>query len=209
MNYKWARDFTLQLINQYSIAGALTPGSYNNQADYLLRIPKLLNDAQMYVATNQGRIRTAVPMSTLEHERSGNWVAYKLPKNCWQVCSSGIVVMNDGGVQRFHRYHQLGGDTLLVPSELDGELLLEYFRYPELLEDSPLESAQLDNTMAAQMVLPYYVAAHLVMYDNEFAYQALYNEFEAKLARLAEMPKAEAVSAEDSYDGVGDLYAGL
>jgi hypothetical protein len=57
MNYKWARDYTLELINQYSIAGAVTPESYNNQADYLARIPKMLNDAQIYVATTAGKIR--------------------------------------------------------------------------------------------------------------------------------------------------------
>lgn len=209
MNYKWARDFTLELINQYSIAGAVVPGSYNNQADYLLRIPKLLNDAQMYVATNQGRIRTSVPMSTMEHEQKGSWVSYKLPADCWQVCSSGIVILGDEGVQRFHRYHQIGGDTLLVPSELDGELLLEYFRYPKLLEQNPLETDELDNTPVAQMVLPYYVAAHLVMHDNDFAYQSLYNEFEAKMARLAEVPKTEVTAAEDSYGGAGWSFSDM
>ena len=98
MNYKWARDFALELINQYSIAGAVVPGSYNNQADYLLRIPKLLDDAQMYVATNQGRIRTSVYLSELESDERGGWTAYKLPKDCWQVCSSGLVRLSDGTI---------------------------------------------------------------------------------------------------------------
>ena len=64
MDYKWARDFTLELINQYSIAGGEIATTYNNQADYIRRIPKLLNDAQIYVATNAGKIRTITDMKS-------------------------------------------------------------------------------------------------------------------------------------------------
>ena len=78
--------------------------------------------------------------------------------------------------------------------------MLEYFRYPSLLGVNPMDEASLDNTLEAQMALPYYVAAHLVMHDNAFAYQALYNEFEAKLARLGEQLQAEPTVVEDSYD---------
>lgn len=200
MNYKWARDFTLELINQYSIAGSRIPDSYNNQADYVLRIPKLLDDAQMYAATNQARIRAVVPMENLDHREREGWVMYELPEDCWQVCSSGILRLYDGKVQRYHKYHQVGDRGIMVPASLDGCLHLEYFRYPTLLGQNPTESTELDNSAAAQMALPYYVAAHLAMHDDPFVYQALYNEFEAKLARLAEVPKAEITSVEDSYD---------
>lgn len=203
MDYKWARDFTLELINQYSIAGKGIPETYNNQADYLNRIPKLLDDAQMYVATNQGRIRAVVPLANLDNRTEGPWLICRLPEDCWQVCSSGLIRMKGDGFQRYHKYHQVGDRSIMIPSALSGVLQLEYFRYPALLGDSPKETAKLDNTPAAQMVLPYYVAAHLVMHDDAFAYQALYNEFEAKLARLAEIPKAEVTVVEDAYCGEG------
>lgn len=50
------QDTALQLINQYSIAGSLVANSYNNQQDYLLRIPRLVNDAQSYIATTAKKI---------------------------------------------------------------------------------------------------------------------------------------------------------
>lgn len=201
MDYKWARDFTLELINQYSIAGKGIPESYNNQADYLKRIPKLLDDAQMYVATSQGRIRTVVPLLNLESQTEGEWLVVRLPEDCWQVCSSGLIRVKRDGFQRYHKYHQIGDRSIMIPSDLSGVLQLEYFRYPALLGANPKDTAKLDNTPAAQMALPYYVAAHLVMHDNAFAYQALYNEFEAKLARLAEIPKTEVTVVEDAYSG--------
>ena len=64
MNYAWARDFALELINQYSVAGDPVLLSYNNQADYLARIPKLLDDAQNLVATTVRRIRATVPVQS-------------------------------------------------------------------------------------------------------------------------------------------------
>lgn len=206
MDYKWAREFALKLINQYSIAGAEIPASYNNQSDYLLRIPGLLDDGQMYIATNQGRIRATVPLGDLESRDVGGWVEYTLPKDCWQVCSSGLVCLLYGRFQRYHKYHLVGSDRILVPVGLGEDVMLEYFRYPKLLGNDPADNAQLDNTPVAQMALPYYAAAHLVMYDNAFAYQALYNEFEAKMIRLAGAPGAEVEQVEDSYSAAEWRY---
>lgn len=56
LTLKDVQDITLQLINQYSIAGSLVSASYNNQQDYLLRIPLLVNDAQNYIATTAKKI---------------------------------------------------------------------------------------------------------------------------------------------------------
>lgn len=197
MDYKWAREFTLKLIHQYSMAGTEIPASYNNQADDLLRIPGLLDDGQMYIATNQGRIRATVPLGELERKVVGGWVEYTLPKDCWQVCG-GLIRLEDGELRRDYKYRRIGDNRILVPATVGEGVLLEYFRYPKLLGSDPADSAELDNTPVAQMALPYYAAAHIVMYDNAFAYQALYNEFEAKMIRLAGAPYAEPEQVEDT-----------
>lgn len=199
MNYGWARDFTLELINQYSMAGQKVPASYNDQQDYLLRIPKLLDDAQHYVATTTGRITDMVGLEELPREERGAWYIYTLPANCWQVCSGGLVRFDGPRLQRFHKYHMIGKGQLAVPKTLDGDISVEYYRYPVKLGDKPRDTAPLDNTEEAQRAIPYYAAAHLVMHDNAFAYGALINEFETKLARLAEVPHGEMNTVEDSY----------
>lgn len=208
MTYKWARDFVLQLLNQYSVAGTEVPESYNNQADYLVKIPKLLDDAQLYVATGSGKIRTLTDMESLTRRSMGAWVLYELPEDCWQVCSGGLIRMDGPQLHRYSRYRLLGDNGIAVPGELDGELLLEYFRYPALLGDDPVDSAPLDNTVEAQMALPYYAAAHMVMTDDAFAYSALMNEFEAKLARMGERRQAEITVVEDDYSAAEAMYNG-
>lgn len=206
MDYKWAREFTLELVNQYSIAGGEIATTYNNQADYLRRIPKLLNDAQVYVATNAGKIRTITDLKSLKRSRMGSWFMYQLPEDCWQVCSGGIIRTDGPRFQRYHKYHLVGDNGIAVPEELDGEMHLEYYRYPALLEQEPADEAKLDNTVEAQMALPYYVAAHIVMQDDAFAYATLMNEFEAKLARLGERLQTDMNVVEDCYSAGEEFY---
>lgn len=200
MNYQWARDFTLKLINQYSIAGNAVLESYNNQSDYLYRIPELIDDAQMIAATTHARIRKLVPISELEQENRGGWIVVKFPEDCWQPCGTGLIRLHDGQFQRFHRYYLAGDTELMLPPDVGGDLYLEYFRYPTLLGTKPADNAELDNTLAVQMALPYYAAAYLVRPDDKFAYAAFSNEFETKLARLSEPPQAEIHVVEHPYD---------
>lgn len=200
MNYGWARDFTLELINQYTVAGEKVPASYNNQADYLARIPKLLDDAQHYVATTTGKIRELANLEELPCTgRRGEWLIYTLPANCWYICGSGLIQIDGHRMQRSRKYFPIGRQQIAVPRDLGGLLSVEYYRYPVKLGPNPKDSALLDNTEEAQRCLPYYVAAHLLMQDNAFAYASLYNEFEAKLARLTVVPQGEIYEVENAY----------
>lgn len=199
MNYKWCKDFALQLINQYTMAGEKVPETYNNQADYIKRIPKLLDDAQMYAATTAAPIRCTEPLTALRCDENGEWNVYTLPKDCWQICSGGLIRYDGDEFQRFHGYHPVGTNKIAVPRSLTGEVHVEYFRYPRQLGDDPKDTDELDNTRPVQMALPYYVAAYLVMQDDAFTFSALNNEFESRLARLTEMPHADVNIVEDVY----------
>ena len=199
MNYKQVRDFTLQLINQYSVGGVTVADTYNNQADYLKRIPALLDDAAMQAATTTAPIRELDDLKNLRCIENGTWRVYTLPENCRELCGGGLIQYDGEEFRRFHRYHPVGRNKLVVPAGLTGEVQVEYFRYPRLLGMDPKEDDELDNTPEVQMALPYYVAAYLVMQDDEFAFSALSNEFEARLARLGEVPHAEVSIVEDAY----------
>lgn len=201
MNYQWARDYTLQLINQYSKAGEKVPATYNNQADYLARIPKLLDDAQMYAATTVAPIRATDDLTNLRCDDNGAWQVYTMPEDCWQMCSGGLIRYDGEIFQRFHQYHPAGANRIAVPKDLTGEVQVEYFRYPRLLGEDPQDERELDNIPPVQMALPYYAAAYLVMQDDAFAFSALSNEFETRLARLAERPHTDINFVEDVYDG--------
>ena len=206
MNYQWARDFTLQMINQYSMSGKKIPETYNNQADYLIRIPKLLDDAAMQAATTTAPIRELDNINNLSCDDNGGWLVYTLPANCWQMCSGGLIQYDGRTFRRFRRYHPVGKNKIAVPKGLTGEVQVEYLRYPRLLGTDPKDEDELDNTLAVQMALPYYAAAQLVLQDDSYAFSALSNQFEARLARLTERPQTDLCTVEDGYDWVGGVY---
>ena len=78
-------------------------------------------------------------------------------------------------------------------------MMVEYYRYPEALPAAPEDSAELDNTPEVHSIIPYYVAAHLVMYDDAFRYASLWNEFETRLGRLTEPVFTESEPIQDVY----------
>ena len=199
MNYKRAQDITLQLINQYSVAGNKIADTYNNQADYIARIPALLNDAAMQAATTTAPIRELDNLNNLRCDDNGGWLVYTLPENCWQMCSTGLIQYDGETFNRFHGYHPVGKNKIAVPKGLTGELQVEYLRYPRLLGVDPKDEDELDNTQAVQLALPFYAAAQLVMQDDAFAFSALSNEFESRLARLAERPHTDCNTVENVY----------
>ena len=170
MNYKWAKDYVLELLNQYSISGIPVSSVYNGQADYLQRIPNLLNDAQVQVATTVGKIRKVVPLSELTCEDSGKWLIYTMPDDFWQLCSGGLIQYGDGNLERCNLFRAIGAKQIAVPKSMGDNASVEYYRLPTLLSSKPEDGDELDNTIPAQMALPYYVAAHLSMQDNAFAY---------------------------------------
>lgn len=204
MNYGQIRDRALQLINQYSVAGQTVALSYNNQADYIKKIPALINDGLELLCTTYRRLRTSAALPTLGRVRFGENTAYVLPDDFWQMSSAGMVTFDkEGALVRWHRYHMLDEKMFVLDGKAPHPLIVEYYRHPRLLSESPKDSEELDGPIEAQIILPYYVAAHLVLLDNAFAYASLYNEFESRAARLIELPQAE-VGVVDDYYSPGD-----
>lgn len=200
MNYGQIRDRALQLIDQYSIAGQTVALSYNNQADYVKKIPGLINDGLEYLFTSFRRIRATAQLSALGRVRYGENTAYVLPNDFWQMSSAGMMTFRkDGSPMRWHRYHLLGEKMFVLDGPAPRPLIVEYYRRPRLLSENPKETDELDGPIEMQMTLPYYVAAHLVILDNSFAYSALLAEFEERARRLIEMPQAELNTVEDLY----------
>ena len=145
MTYGQLKADVLRLIHQYSIAGNKVATTYNNQQDYLNRIPSLASDARVYLATTARRLREVADLS--DPVEMGNWLVYTLPGDFWQLCPSGIIyVENNGNVARTSRYKLVGENKIAVPKP-QREIKAEYFRYPVLLRSVPEDSDFIDFPM--------------------------------------------------------------
>lgn len=197
MNYGQLKADILRLINQYSITGDKVAVTYNNQQDYINRMPALVNDALVYIATTARRQREIAELDA--PEEMGNWLLYTLPADCWQLCPAGVVYVDrNGNLARTSRYRMMGENRLAVPKP-EREIRIEYFRYPALLRDEPKETDMIDCPIEAQSAIAFYVAAHLEIFDDPYIQATFYNEFENKLSRLGEVPAAMAGNVEDVY----------
>ena len=200
MTYGQMRDRVLMLLNQYSIAGGKIRVTYNNQADYLARVPGAVNEALVYLATTARRLRSVRKLE--EAERAGVWRVFVLPEDCWQICSGGVFRLGaDGSVERTNGFRLLGEDRLAVAGAADGAWMLEYFRYPVLLREKPEDGDLVDCPPECAGAVACYAAAQLAALDDANLQAALYNEFENRLSRLGELPVA-------NREEIGNMYGG-
>lgn len=200
MNYGQVRDFTLQLLNQYSVAGELVPSNYNCQQDYIARIPALVNDAVMEIATTAMKIPEVLDLSTITPEEYGDQLRYDLPEDFYQFRTGGALVDRDGKIRHTNFFSLQGRKYILIPKREKGNFTVEYYRYPRLLPETPSDSEELDNEPVTHTAVPYYVAAHLVIHDDAFKYSAFYNKYEDKLAKMSPGLEAEFTVVHDQYE---------
>lgn len=191
MNYGQVKKASLELIFSESIAGDPIALSYNNQADYVRMIPRLVNDGMMYIATTVKKIPAMVPLESLnQNTEDPNFDIFTLPDDCFEMMAGGLVLAhkkNDFGeiANRVHRNYRLyGGNQLWLPKGQGANLYLEYWRYPKQFSDDPADDEELDNTPDTHACIPYWVAAQAVMYDDGFRHATLYNTWEDRLSRL-------------------------
>lgn len=196
----------MQLVYSDTIAGEEIAPTYNNQADYLKAIPALVNDCEMYIATTAKRIPKIVPLTLLDKQDFGAFDMYTMPADFWRLMNGGLIwpTKNDVGepvFTRYHGYRLYANNQLLINKGVNGinQMMVEYYRYPEALPAEPEDSVELDNTPEVHSVIPYYVAAHLVLYDDAFRYASLWNEFETRLGRLTEPVFTESEPIQDVY----------
>ena len=207
MTYGELKKRVLQLIFSYSIAGDEIELTYNNQEDYVKQIPGLLNSAQTYVYQVK-KFQDCVALSHLDKQDYGTEEMFFLPDDCLKM-KPGLIQpgIDEYGYpfKRYNRYRLFGGNRLLLPTG-DAEkynLLLEYERRGVPAPENAPDNYVLKNTDEVNEILPFYIAAFVVMYDDAFRYSALYNEFETRLQRLEPNPTYVELNAVD------DLYGGF
>jgi hypothetical protein len=226
LNYGQVRDAALKHMNQYSLAGTEIASTYNNQADYLRRIPELVDDAVWIIASGPRRIQEYKELRIDGNSTRMGLPQYKLPEDLWDIVPGGLLVVEnqwempdlDSGYVRPDEHH------IVFPARgphFHGKVFLQYYRKPRSIRDckngaecpitggtcncedgeygQPPDCAVLDNQDDTHRPIPYYVAAHLLMHEDTFAYASLYNEWQNLLGSLVQDPQPHR-------DVVGDAY---
>ena len=198
MTYGELKNRVLELIFSYSVAGSQIPAPYNNQADYIAMIPGLVNNGQMDIATSVKRIPAMEFLEDLEQEQAEERVLYKLPADCWLPFPGGLVFPKSRRYERFFGYRFLGG-KIELPGCAPPGLALEYWRYPERVSAETSDETVLDNTPDVHECLVFYVAAHLLVYDDAYRSSVFLNSYDERVKHLREPVWIEPGPIENVY----------
>lgn len=208
MTYGQVRDAALKLLHQYSLGDEIISRSYNDQGDYLRRIPELVDDAMWLIAAGARRIPAAKRLRPERARDRGGMACYTLPEDLMEIVPGGVLVLEDGDSRYESGFVRADASRILLP-RCEGEVWLEYYRRPRSCLEGcaagaePADCAELDNAPETHRAIAYYVAAHLVLQDDESVYLALMREWRSLLAALAPSPWPQRRVVGDVY-GWGD-----
>lgn len=199
MLYQEIKRRVLEHLNRYSIAGEVVSPAYNGQSDDLQRIPNLINDAVMGIRTTVQPITAHFyPQS---EEKEHGLMKCPLPTDFRMLKGSGVWHAEKGDSLNPFRGKMLLDDKHLYLPE--GEYMVEYYRYPELLPEDPGDEYEYGESREVLLAAACYAAANLAMLDDEFVYSALMQEYERRLLRMTTPPWDTVKSVTDVYGFMG------
>jgi hypothetical protein len=196
MLYAEIKRETLGHINQATMAGVPVHASYNNQADYLNRIPELINEGVLTVRTTVKP--EPVVFQLTEGEVLGDLIRYQLPEDFWSLRTGGVSIIQNGHFQKSNDYRLQGKDYILTPNN-GAAYTVEYYRYPNKLPSAPADDFDLLEDEEVIRAATYYAAANLVLLEDEFAYTSLMNDFETRMVRITRGPVCEVQPVQDVF----------
>lgn len=210
MTYGDVRDTTLKIINQYTRIGNRINLTYNEQDDVVNRIPAFANDAQLIIARGPRPIEASQQLNPPEAKPIGQHLLFTLPEDLIDIQPGGLLIIGRHGLTRSSDYKQMDDDHILVPRELfrHGTVpMLQYYRRPQRLSDSPADDDPMDNVATAQEPIPYYCAAQIMLTDGEaYVHSVLFNMWQDKLNELAKPPQAEHNVIHDVYSAHDSVW---
>lgn len=205
MTYGEARRKIMQLIFYDTIAGDEIPATYNEKDEYLKAIPGLINTALLDIATTRKFIPAMCKLSDLQCTEFGpDAYYYEMPADCWQKGADFLIIPGFRR-DRFKEYRNYG-KGFVVRRGMEDKLMVEYWRYPERLNDNPSDKVVLDSDEDACEAMIFYVASELLRYDDAFRYASLYNEWITRKDALSMPMYYEYSDTEDVYCG---FYTGI
>lgn len=198
MFYSEIKRETLGHIDQYSMAGSPVAASYNNQADYLNRLPVLINEGLVNIRTLCKPSPVVLPLEN--GEEYGGMMRYELPEDFWSLKTGGVSVIRNGQFHKTNDYRLQGKKYILIP-KTDAAYTVEYYKYPNQLplDKTLTDDFELEEDIEVIQAATYYAAANLVMREDEFMYASLYNDYESRLSRISPGITVEVQPVDDAY----------
>ena len=178
MTYGECKRQILALIEEYSP----NVDNYTEDEDIAIRMPFLVDLAYQELAQSKKIIATKIYPEIADENKSDRFTAYMLPSDLYQA--KNIYLLDKDNKKTNSNYYLMGKNKIYINDKNHGQTVLEYYKYPTVINERTKDSFYLEIDQDVQSILPYKVANDILVTDPSANYTAFATEYQRKLQLL-------------------------
>lgn len=177
MTYGENKKLTLALIEEY--APDLVKKTEDD--DIALRLPFLYQLAYQELAMTKKIIATKLYNEIPDENKKDKYTAYSLPADLYQI--KNVYALDKNNKPITAEYYTIN-KKIYLNDNIPGSTILEYYKYPQGINEETMDDFYLELDNDAQALLPYKVADDILKTDPSADYTAFATEYQRKLQLL-------------------------
>ena len=177
MTYGENKKITLALIEEY----APNMETYTEDEDIASRLPFLYNLAYKELAQTKKIIATKTYSEIADENKEDRYTSYSLPSDLYQIKN---VFAQDSNNKQINVDYYIIGNKIYINDNTPGNTILEYYKYPQEINEETEDDFYLELDNDAQSLLQYKVADDILKTDPSSDYTAFATEYQRKLQAL-------------------------
>lgn len=177
MTYGENKKLTLALIEEYSP----NKKEKTEDEDIALRLPALYNLAYQELAITKKITATKTYAEILDENKEDKYTSYSMPTDLYQI--KNVFALDEDNKPISADYYTIG-NKIYINDNTEGKTILEYYKYPQEINEQTSDNFYLEIDNDAQTLLPYKVADDILKTDPSADYTAFATEYQRKLQVL-------------------------
>lgn len=190
MTYGENKKITLALIEEY----APNMNAFTEDEDIATRLPFLYNLAYKELAQTKKIIATKNYSEIADENKEDRYTSYSLPSDLYQIKT---VFAQDSNNKSINADYYIVGNKIYINDNTPGNTVLEYYKYPQEINEETEDDFYLELDNDAQSLLPYKVADDILKTDPSSDYTAFATEYQRKLQALDTRKNIPAVTLKE------------
>ncbi len=175
MTYGESKKQILALIEEYSPTNPIL----TDDEDIATRLPHLFDLAYQEIALNKKIVATKTYQE--KEEKEDKFTSYSLPSDLYQI--KNVFAIDSNNKKIIAEYYTVG-NKIYINDKTEGQTVLEYYKYPQTINENTKDNFYLEIDRDAQMVIAYKVANDILKTDPSADYTAFATEYQRILQNL-------------------------
>ena len=201
MTYGESKKQIWALIEEYAPNSTI----FTEDEDINTRIPFLFDLA--YQELSQTKKILATKIYAEKEEKENRYSEYTLPYDCYQI--KNVFLLDSNNIKGESDYYTVGKNKIYISDKNEGKTVVEYYKYPQVINEETEDDFYLELDQDALSVLPYKVANDILVTDPSADYTAFATEYQRKLQLLdtrRNIPTVKLKEYEPDYTNEFDIF---